>query len=69
MMEKTIEHGGGGGHVAVARVIRFGAMAGRLTTAAHHGRDGTGPQVAEEKKLLQESGSFCFKSVEGVRHE
>ena len=42
----------------VTRVVGLGAMAGRLTAAAHHGRDGTGPKITEAQELFEQPGSF-----------
>ena len=44
----------------VPGVIRLGAMTRRLTAAAHHGRDRTGPQIAEAEEFFEESGSIRF---------
>jgi hypothetical protein len=37
----------------VAGVVRSGAMAGRFTAAAHHGRDRTGPQVTQAEEFFK----------------
>src|SRR6516164_6392339 len=49
-------------------VVVFGAVAGRLATAAGYGGDGTGSQIAQAEELLQELGSLRFQSSQIIRH-
>jgi hypothetical protein len=52
----------------MSRVVVFGAVAGRLAAAAGHGGNGTGSQITQAEKLLEELGSLSFQSCQIVRH-
>ena len=53
----------------MARVVGLGAMAGRLSTTPHLGRDRPGPEVAQAQELIQELGAFVYQGCEVSRHE
>jgi hypothetical protein len=52
----------------MARIIWFGAMAGKFTTAPDHGSNRTGPKITQAEELLQELGSIGLQGSESIRH-
>jgi hypothetical protein len=44
----------------MAGIVRLGAMTGRLATTPDHGGNGTRPQIAQAKELLQQLGPIRF---------
>jgi hypothetical protein len=54
-------HPSGEPHLRImTRIIRLGAMAGRLAAAPDHGGDGTRPEIAQAEELIQELGPIRF---------
>jgi len=54
-------HPSGEPHLRImTRIIRLGAMAGRLAAAPDHGGNGTRPEIAQAQELIQELGPIRF---------